>query len=63
MMEYAEGGSLYNGKSNIKHQISEVLAQNILFSYCKVGIFPENFIFTNSVKRHICQVKKSRAWA
>ena len=33
MMEYAEGGSLYNGKS-IQHQIySEVLAQNILFSY------------------------------
>ena len=28
MMEYAEGGSLYNGKS-IEHQISEVLAQNI----------------------------------
>ena len=28
--------------------------------YCKSGNFRENFIFTNSVERHICDVKKSR---
>ena len=38
MMEYAEGGSLYNGKS-IEHQISEVLAQNTLFSYPSAKIY------------------------
>ena len=26
-------------------------------SYCKSGKFRENFIFANSVKRHICDVK------
>ena len=25
--------------------------------YCKFGNFPENFIFANSGKRHICDVK------
>ena len=25
--------------------------------YCKLGIFCENFIFANSVKRHICNDK------
>ena len=25
--------------------------------YCKFENFPENFIFANSVKRHICDVK------
>ena len=61
MMEYAEGGSLYNGKS-IEHQISEVLAQNILFSYSKFRNFRENFIVANRVKRHICQVKNLPLW-
>ena len=28
--------------------------------YCKFGNFRDNFIFVNSVKRHICDVKKSR---
>ena len=28
--------------------------------YCKFGNFRENFIFANSVKRHICDVKLSR---
>ena len=28
--------------------------------YCKSGTFRENFIFTNSVKRHTCDVKNSR---
>ena len=28
--------------------------------YCKFGNFRENFIFANSVKRHICDVKNSR---
>ena len=28
--------------------------------YCKSGNFRENFIFTNSVKRHICDAKNSR---
>ena len=28
--------------------------------YCKFGNFRENFIFENSVKRHICDVKNSR---
>ena len=27
--------------------------------YCKFGNFQENFIFANSVKRHICEVKIS----
>ena len=30
------------------------------FWYCKFGNFRENFIFANSVKRHICDVKNSR---
>ena len=28
--------------------------------YCKSGNFRENFIFANSVKRHICEAKNSR---
>ena len=28
--------------------------------YCKFGNFRENFIFANSVKRHICNNKSSR---
>ena len=28
--------------------------------YCKFGNFRENFIFANSVKRHICEIKNSR---
>ena len=28
--------------------------------YCKFGNFRENFIFENSDKRHICDVKKLR---
>ena len=28
--------------------------------YCKSGNFRENFIFANSVKRHICDVRNSR---
>ena len=31
-------------------------------SHCKFGNFMENFIFANSVKRHICKVKHSRLW-
>ena len=30
--------------------------------YWKSGNFRENFIFANSVKRHICDVKSSRVW-
>ena len=30
------------------------------FKYCKFGHFSENFIFANSVKRHICDIKNSR---
>ena len=32
------------------------------FVYCKTGIFRENFIFANSVKRDFCGVKISRLW-
>ena len=28
--------------------------------YCKSGNFRENFIFANSVKRHICDIKNSQ---
>ena len=28
--------------------------------YCKIGNFRENFIFANSIKRHICEVENSR---
>ena len=28
--------------------------------YCRFGNFPENFIFANSIKRHISDVKNSR---
>ena len=28
--------------------------------YCKFGYFRENFIFSNSDKRHICNVQNSR---
>ena len=34
--------------------------QPMRFWYCKFGNFRDNFIFTNSVKRHICHIKKSR---
>ena len=30
--------------------------------YCKFGNFCENFIFPNSVKRHICKILNSRLW-
>ena len=30
--------------------------------YCKFGNFREHFIFANSAKRHICDVKESRLW-
>ena len=30
--------------------------------YCKFGNFRENFIFANSVKTHICDVKKLQKW-
>ena len=30
------------------------------FEYCLFGNFRENFIFANSIKRHISDVKKSR---
>ena len=34
---------------------------SLFFSpYCKFGKFRENFIFSNSVKRHICHIKKMR---
>ena len=29
-------------------------------AYCKFGNFRENFIFGNSIKRHICDVRNSR---
>ena len=31
----------------------------LILVYCKFGNFRENFIFANSVKRHICDVKNS----
>ena len=31
-------------------------------SYCKFGNFRENFIFANSIKRHICHDKNLRLW-
>ena len=31
-----------------------------IYEYCKFGYFHEDFIFANSVKRHICDVKNSR---
>ena len=34
----------------------------ICHKYCKFAIFRDNFIFANSVKRHICDVKHSRLW-
>ena len=30
--------------------------------YCKSENFRENFIFANSVKRHICDIKNLRLW-
>ena len=30
------------------------------YQYCKFGNFREGLIFANSVKRHICDIKKSR---
>ena len=33
---------------------------NQLHHYCKFGNFRDNFIFANSMKKHICDVKKSR---
>ena len=31
-----------------------------VIGYCKFRNFPENFIFANSAKRHICHVENSR---
>ena len=39
-----------------KHNKATLLPLTIL-AYCKFGNFRENFIFANSVKRHICDVK------
>ena len=33
---------------------------SILLTYCKFENFRENFIFMKSVKKHICDIKKSR---
>ena len=33
-----------------------------LHGYCKFGNFCDNFIFANSVKRHILDVKNSQLW-
>ena len=32
----------------------------LLLIYYKFGNFRENFIFVNSIKRHICDIKNSR---
>ena len=41
------------------HTQSSELALNV-HAYCKSGNFRENFVFANSVKKHICDVKMSR---
>ena len=38
----------------------KLLQSNLLFEYCKFGNIRENFIFANSDKRYICDVKNSQ---
>ena len=40
--------------------LSKLCRPHCLPKYCKSGNFCKNFIFANSVKRHICDVKNSR---
>ena len=45
----------------LKETIADRVETNLPFcGYCKFGNFRENFIFTNSVKTHICYVKNAR---
>ena len=39
------------------HRLARMLKTCV---YCKFGNFRENFVFANSIKRHICNVKNSR---
>ena len=39
-----------------------LLSSSRTTTYCKFGNFHENFIFANSVKRHIIHVRNSRLW-
>ena len=44
-------------EENFKSSCVEDRAEVFRHDYCKFRNFRENFIFTNSVKRHICDVK------
>ena len=45
----------------LKENITQSVETNLPFcGYCKFENFRENFIFTNSVKTHICYVKNAR---
>ena len=41
-------------------QAVSTMFKPIRIKYCRFGNFRENFIFANSIKRHISDVKKSR---
>ena len=53
-MEYVE---IYQ-PSNVYLPITT--AEHHPLAYCKFGNFCENFIFTNSINTHICDIKNSR---
>ena len=38
------------------------LMNKVCYMYCKFNNFRKNFIFTNSVKRHICDNQNLRQW-
>ena len=46
---------MYASKDSPVNEIS-----NVIPNYCKLGNFRENFIFVNSIKKHICKVEISR---
>ena len=50
--------SIIDKSNKPTYEIMERIAH--VSSYCKFGNFRENFIFGNSVKRHICDVNNSR---
>ena len=50
--------NLYSCTKNPRHMSSAI--DVFQYRYCRFGNFRENFIFANSIKRHISDVKNSR---
>ena len=45
-------------QNHVSSDKTHLITQSPLFLYCKFGNFRENYIFANSVKGQICDIKK-----